>query len=193
MIRNDKNSHDHLHLLKFFNSRNSYAFGNVYALFYNELHYYTVLLYRDTEVDAFDVIQDVFSNIWIHEDIQFGSLDGVKAYLYKSIRNSFNNYITKKAVVHRYESELRNNEDAVMVEIIESETYSLAEYVLGILPTDCAEIFRLVFEGWSIDEIAEKLGKGKQTIYNKKHETVKFLRDKISNDKLLFIATILGI
>lgn len=187
----EKNSDTNLLLLKHFNSRESIAFGNVYALFYNELHYYAAILYRKTEVDAGDVIQDVFSNIWVSGDIQFQSLDGLKAYLYRSIRNAFHNYIQKRSVIAKYEDELRNDEDAVMVDIIESETYSLMEATLGILPKDCAEIFRLLFDGWSTEEIAEKLGREKQTIYNKKHETVKILKNKIAKETHLSLPTIL--
>lgn len=178
----DKNNLSNLLLLKRFNSRESVAFGEVYCLFYNELHYYTAILYRNTEIDAGDVLQDVFSSIWVNGNIQFVSLDGVKAYLYQSIRNAFNNYIVKKAVISKYENELRNDEDYAMVSIIESETYSLLEATLGGLPKDCAEIFQLIFDGWSVEEIAGKLGKQKQTIYNKKHATITLLKEKISKE-----------
>lgn len=180
-------------LLKKFNGRDSYAFGCVYDLYYTELHYYAAILYRKSEVDPPDIIQDVFANIWTNGDIQFASLEGIKSYLYRSIRNSFNNFIVKRMVISKYENELRNNEDAIMVDIIESETYTLLESVLGMLPKEGAEIFKLIFEGWSVDEIAEKLGKQKQTIYNKKHETIKFLKDKLSKDKMLFIVTLFGV
>lgn len=178
----DKNNPLNLQLLKRFNSRESDAFGEIYGLFYRELHYYTAILYRKTEIDAGDVLQDIFSNIWVNGNIQFGSLDGIKAYLYQSIRNAFNNHIAKKTVISKYENELRNNEDYAMVSIIESETYSLLEATMGGLPKDCAEIFRLIFDGWSVEEIAEKLGKQKQTIYNKKHQTISLLKEKISKE-----------
>lgn len=193
MNYNDENNISNLLLLKKFNSRDGRAFGSVYALYYNELHYFAAILYQKTEVDAGDVIQDISSNIWSNGDIQFASLEGIKSYLYKSIRNAFNNFIVKKTVVSKYENELRNDENSLMVDIVESETYTLLESVLGLLPSDCVEIFRLIFDGWSVDEIAEQLGKQKQTIYNKKSETIKLLKKKISKDKLLLIITIFGV
>lgn len=182
MSSNEKYNQTDSLLLSRFNRRESVAFGNVYRLFYNELHYYSAILYRQTEVDAGDVIQDIFSNIWVNGDLQFKSLDGLKAYLYKSIRNAFNNYIQKRSVITKYENELRNNEDSAMVDMIESETYSLLEAALGMLPKDCAKIFQLLFDGWSVEEVAEKLGRKKRTIYNKKHETLTILKKKIAKD-----------
>ena len=41
--------------------------------------------------------------------------------------------------------------------------------------------------GWKAEEIAQKLGKNKQTIYNKKSEAIAYLKNKLSKDSLLLL------
>ena len=38
-----------------------------------------------------------------------------------------------------------------------------------------------------MEEIAQKLGKNKQTIYNKKSEAIAYLKNKLSKDSLLLL------
>lgn len=174
-------------LLKNFNSRDSRAFGDVYSMYYRELHNYAALVYRDTGEDSADIINDIFSNIWNNESLSFSGLEGIKAYIYTSIRNSFKNWISRKQSARKYQKVISDDRDSILVDIIESEVYSIAEEAIGLLPKDCAEIFKLTIEGWSVDEIAEKLGKQKRTIYNKKYEAICILKSKLSKYQLMIL------
>lgn len=68
-----------------------------------------------------------------------------------------------------------------------SELRGNCKYILGLLPEECAEVLRLFFEGLNTEEIALKLGKTKQTIYNKKHEAISILKKKISKEDIFLI------
>lgn len=169
-------------LLKRFNEREHSAFGEIYSLFYDDLHRYTLYLYRDTDIDSNDVIQDIFLRLWERRDIVFDNIIKIKGFVIISIKNSFKNHIrhlkheTKYAEVFDKEFEY---------DVIEFELYSIVNEVMNILPKDCAEIFRLYLEGYKPNEISEIVGKQVQMIYNKKQESISLLRKKLSKDKLM--------
>lgn len=184
MIMN-KNKNNELYVLERFNRREAEAFGKVYSLFYTELIHFTTKLYSDTEVTPSDVIHDIFVNLWQSEKQVFNDLINIKAYIYKSIKNSFSNYIRHKKYIDKYRSEIITDNDTFTVEIIESEVCSLVNQALDMLPSDCAEIVKLYIEGWDIKEISDNLNIPKRTVYNRKNEAITILKLKNKSGKLL--------
>lgn len=176
---------DEERLLTMFNERNNSAFTTIYSKFYVELHYYAIKIYKGTNIDPQDSIQDVFLKLWQSKNTVFSSQYEIKSYLYISLRNDFNNFIKKNNHNFKYiESQIK---DSCLFEanIIESEIFSYFSYLLDMLPKDSADILRLFFNGWSAEEITLKTGWTKQTIYNKKHKAIKFFQEKICKDKVL--------
>ena len=174
-------------LLKNFNRRIEKDFGKVYSLFYNDLFYFTAKLYQHTEVEPRDAIHDVFLNLWQSPSLKFERLTDIKAYLYVSLRNHFKSYIRHHQCVEKYKAGQLLDKDSFEVDIIESETLSTFHHILGLLPEERAEILKLFLNGWKAEEIAQKLGKNKQTIYNKKSEAIAYLKNKLSKDSLLLL------
>ena len=84
------------------------------------------------------------------------------------------------------------NTRTIEFDILESELRGNCEYILGLLPEECAEVLRLFFEGLNTEEVALKLGKTKQTIYNKKHEAISILKKKISKEDIFLITLFLS-
>lgn len=179
-------------LLKNFNRRIEKDFGKVYSLFYNDLFYFTTKLYQHTEVEPRDAIHDVFLNLWQSTSLKFERLTDIKAYLFVSLRNHFKSYIRHNQYIEKYKVDQLLDKDSFEVNIIESETLSTFHYVLGLLPEESAEILKLFLNGWKVEEIAQKLGKNKQTIYNKKSEAITYLKSKLSKDSLLFFFVLLA-
>lgn len=180
-----------LNLISLFNDRSKNALGEVYSQLYNELHYYAIGLYRDTPIDPYDAIQDVFLSLW-QSNVKFDALKNLKAYLFISIRNNFRRYISTIKTADKFRDYKLRERDLFHIDVIESEVLSNMHHILKLLPDDSAEILRLFFEGWNIDDIAEKLGKTKRTIYNKKSEAIASLRDKLSPDELLLILLLIS-
>lgn len=176
-----------------FNSRDSSAFEEVYLALYDELHYYTAGLYRDTRVESCDIVHDVFIALWDNKSIKFDEILNIKAYLYVSIRNRFKSHLTHIKCVDKYNDYVRSDEKYFEVDIIESEVLAQMHNILNILPRDSAEILSMMLKGWSIEEIAESMGKTKRTIYNKKSEAISFLRRKISDDKIFLLIHFIGV
>lgn len=174
-------------LLKNFNHRIEKDFGKVYSLFYNDLFYFAAKLYQHTEMEPRDAIHDIFLNLWQSDTLKFEHLTDIKAYLFVSLRNHFKSYVRHHQYIEEYEASLLLDKDQFEVNVIESETLSTFHHILGLLPEESAKILKLFLNGWKAEEIAQKLGKNKQTIYNKKSEAIAYLKNKLSKDSLLLL------
>lgn len=178
-------------LIALFNDRSKEALGEVYSMLYTELHYYAIGLYRETPIDPYDAIQDVFLSLW-QSNVRFEALINLKAYLFIAVRNNFRKYISNIKTADKFRQYHLHEKEMFHIDVIESEVLSSLHHILRLLPDESAEILRLFFEGWNIDDIATKLGKTKRTIYNKKSEAIATLRDKLSPDELLILLLIFG-
>lgn len=171
-------------LLKRFNSRDSVAFGEVYILLYDELFYFTSRLYNETEITADDVIHDTFVHIWEHSTQKFEGLENLKAYIFTSIRNRFHNYTIHQKIVEKFQYE---NHDFIS-DVVESETLSIINQAIGLLPQECAKVFKLHIDGWQVKDIAKELGKSESTVYAQKQEAISTLKKKLPKNLYLFLS-----
>lgn len=172
-------------LLKKFNDRDRTAFGQVYSMFYSELYYYTSNLYQNSSIEACDIIQDVFVNIWQSPKRKFDRLEGIKAYLFVSIKNSYRNFYVHNKLTNKLNHKLAEDDDLFIVQAVESEIFSIVPSMLNMLPEECAKSFKMFIEGWDIKEIAEVLGKKKSTIYNQRQEAIAILRKQMKNGLII--------
>lgn len=179
-------------LLNLFNNRVIEALGDIYSMFYSELHYYAINLYKGTSIDSTDAVQDTFLNLW-QTSARFDDIINIKAYLFIAIKNNFKQYIKKNRLHDRFKDYSFHEQELFQVDVIESEVISNMHHILKLLPAESADILQLFFEGWEIDDISKKLGKTKRTIYNKKSEAIGLLRNKLAADKLLLIITFLKV
>lgn len=173
-------------LLKKFNNRDEYAFGEVYSMFYHDIVLYASMLYRTEIVHPADVVQDIFVKLWQSPNIQFDALYKVKSYVYTAVKNDFRDFISHNKHIEKYRNMI-SLEDNFQIDIIENEAYSMIERSLNVLPEECAKIMKMVLDGWKPGEIAEQLGCSQQTVYNQKYEAIQILRKKMNNNKLLFM------
>lgn len=187
----EKRSKDDI-LLEKFNRRDSKAYSDVYLLFYDPLFLFTNRMYQGTEVDANDVIHDIFINIWERKDLKFNSFDHIKGYIYLSVRNKFKAYISHRKHVDKFATATAVDEEQSVSYMIESETISILNSAIGILPTECAKVLKLFIDGWEIKDIAEKLGKSQSTVYNQKNEAISILKKKFSSNKMFLIISLLS-
>lgn len=162
-----------------FNRRDERAFIKIYENLYKELCHFASSLYRDGDMTAQDVVHDLFVNLWTSKNIKFQTEENLKAYLYVSIKNGFKNYIKHQNHVHKYQNVVSCEEDYFVTKMVETETYSVLSQAVNILPEECARIFKMTLNGWSTDEIADKLGKSKSTIYEHKQNAVKIIKKNL--------------
>lgn len=174
-----------------FNQRQSSAFGDVYELLYERLHIYTAKLYKDTTTEPGDIIHDIFIKIWKSPKRDFGSMVEIKTYLFVSIKNSRNTLHSQMKYAEQYVKTARSESEQFRIDVIEAEVFSLFDHALRLLPKESAEILDLFFKGWKPEEIAKKLGKSPQSIYNRKSEALAILKKKIPKEHLIMFLAIM--
>lgn len=179
-------------LLSRINNGETEAYGELYSLFFNELYYYTSKLYQNTEIQAADAVQDVFLAMWQSPGHNFLSLSGIKAYLFVSVRNNFKKYIRHTKHKNKFLDYSADEFDRFEADVFEAEIFNLFHTILDMLPAETAEIFQLFFKGWSAKEIAEKMGKSTQTIYNIRSQALAILRKRLSKDVMGLLLTLLS-
>lgn len=185
----DNNDDDSL-LLSNFNDRESNAFVSIYSLLYNDLYYFTRLLYQDTVVEPCDIIHDNFIKIWNHKSLQFDTLQNIKGYMMISIKNGFKNYLTHKKIEEHYRQGI--DDDYFVIKMAEMETFSILSEAINLLPEECARVFQLYVDGWSVKEIASKLNKSPNTVYTQKNDAIKLLKSKLSKKNFAILLNIMG-
>ncbi len=181
-------------ILEKFNNKDQEIFGSIYSLLYNDFYRYALHLNEGNEEEAQDVIHDVFMKIWSDNKISFDSLPQLKAFVFISIKNSFINNLNHNKIKREYYSkdiELENEEYDYEYDLLRSEIYSQIDKALATLPSECSGVIKLYIEGFKPSEIAVKLNKSIQTVYNMKQIAINTLKKKISDYKILSI--IMGI
>ena len=76
-------------LLESFNRRNPKAFSIVYRMIYRELYLYATHIFNPLNLPAEDVIQDIFTDIWLRESVQFPSLPYIKTFCFIALKNAY--------------------------------------------------------------------------------------------------------
>lgn len=84
---------DDIILLESFNRRNPKAFSIVYRMIYRELYLYATHIFNPLNLPAEDVIQDIFTDIWLRESVQFPSLPYIKTFCFIALKNAYKNKI----------------------------------------------------------------------------------------------------
>lgn len=180
-----------LKLIKSFNKRDPAAFGEVYLQLFDRIVTFADRLYLNTDVDSEDAVSAIFCELWQNLSIRFDSIQQITAYLYTAVRNDYKDYL--KHLIHReeYADYVKRDQEFFETAIIEADVFAYLNNILSLLPEDSAYIMRRFFEGYSTEEIAEEVGKSKRTIYNRKHEIMKYLKDKLSKSDFMLISMLL--
>ena len=171
-------------LLDRFNDRDSEAIGDVYSLLYRELFHYAHSLFRDTNEDPKDIIQDVFLDVFQKKHLKFDTLDKLRAFIFVVIKNRLRVHCNRDKYVNKVKGDILLDEKRFMLQMAESEIISIIPSALDLLPKECAKSFRMFLDGYDIKEIAEKLGKKQSTIYNQRKSAIATLRAKLDRDKI---------
>ncbi len=174
-------------LIRRFNRREESAFEHIYGLLYQDLLYFSIKLFHNSDLVPQDTLQDLFMKLWIEKHISFNSLEHIKAYMYTSIRNCFREYHSHQKVKNKYEQTLQNEEDLFTSYLVETEVISELSHHPELFPKECAKVLKLYLEGWDIKDIAEKLGKSPSTIYTQRQEIIMILKKLMKRELFSFI------
>jgi RNA polymerase sigma-70 factor (ECF subfamily) len=158
------------------------AFEQLFLRYYAGLVSFAHKLVADDDL-ARELVQDVFVQFYEKRE-SIGIHTSLKAHMYQSVRFRCLNYLKRQSLI-------RGHHQVIFEETKESEAYyhdALEQTELEIklfsliqsLPEKCREVFELSrFEGFSNQEIADKLELSKRTVETQISKALKFLRDNI--------------
>jgi RNA polymerase sigma-70 factor (family 1) len=169
------------------------AFRSLYDR-YNKKIYFFALKYLGNNVEAEELVQSVFINVWENRE----SLDptlSVKNYIYKAAVNYIYNYLKKKAIRARFiESEIGKGEvhsNLTYEEVFFHDLERSVNSIVGSLPSQQKKIFQLSrYEGLTNKEIAEKLDLSLRTVENQMYRALRIIRKNLKEG--LFLLMILN-
>lgn len=133
-----------------------------------------------------DIVQDIFLKFWEKRQ-SFSDIYSVKAFFYKSIRNSCLDYIKHEKVKDKYIKQslhLKEIDQSFWDEIIKKEAYSIVYEEINKLPEMGKEVLLLTLSGKNNEEIAQELGIAVNTVKTHKSRAYKVLRKNLEG--LLF-------
>ncbi len=159
--------------------------------------YHTILfLYAQKFVQrniALDLVQDIFVAMWEKKKFDMDELS-VKAYLFKSVRNSCLNYLKHEKIVSKHmENKLASLSEQEICyyesgekSFIEKEDLDKIYGIINSLPDIYREIIELSrFDGLRNKEIAEKLDIPLRTVETRLFRALSMLKEKLSNHLFL--------
>ena len=163
------------------------AFKSLYNR-YNKKIYFFSLKYLKNNVEAEELVQSVFINVWENRE----SLDAtifVKNYIYKAAINYIYNYLKKKAISARFvESEINKGEKLSNLTYEEVFFHDLERSINSIvktLPFQQQKIFLLSrSEGLTHKEIAGKLDLSERTVENQMYRALKTIKNILKEELL---------
>lgn len=165
---------DDLALLESFNRRNPRAFSIVYQMIYRELYLYATRIFTPLNLPVEDVIQDIFTDIWLRDTVQFPSVLYIKTFCFIALKNAYKNKIKHLGYQQHFEMEAKL-EHEFSEDLAYVEACNLLYESVRLIPQDYAQIIYMYLEGWKAEDISKKLGIAIQTVYNKRREAILIL------------------
>ena len=169
-------------LFRLIKEDNEIAYSMLYQRYWSLLFIHAGKMLRD-EVEAMDVVQEVFTNLWMkREGIHI--IGPVKAYLYRSVRNETLNHINRHKVKEKYIDSLaafiESSKNVTEEHVLFAELIELIEREIAALPEKMRSIFELSrFHGLSHENISEELNISSHTVKKTINRAIKQLRRQI--------------
>ena len=169
------------------------AFKSLYNRYSKKIYYFS-LKYLSDNVEAEELVQTVFINVWVNRN----SLDetiSVKNYIYKAAVNYVYNYLKKKAIRSRFiESEINKGEIPSDVTYEQVYFHDLERSINSIVETMSSQqqkIFQLSrYEGLTHKEIASKLNLSVRTVENQIYRSLKKIKSILKAGVFLVLTLI---
>lgn len=155
------------------------AFKSLYNR-YNRKIYFFSLKYLGNNIEAEELVQSVFINVWENRE-SLDATNSVKNYIYKAAVNYIYNYLKKKTIHARFiESQMHNDEihsNLTYDQVFFHDLERLINSIVGNLPSQQQKIFLLNRnEGLTHMEIAGKLNLSVRTVENQMYRALKTIR-----------------
>ncbi|SHF29697.1 RNA polymerase sigma factor [Pedobacter caeni] len=161
---------------------NQDAFTEIYDRYWRIMygHVYKMLL---DEEESKDVIQELFSALWINSDRVPDQLN-LSGYLYVMAKNKVLNLIRKNKFQTAYLNSLSGfiteASTATMDQLNERDLAAAIEKEIQGLPPRMKEVFELSRkENLTYKEIAERLGTSEETVKKQMHNSIRSIKHRL--------------
>jgi len=157
----------------------------LFTKYYRSLCYFAWQMVQDKAL-AEDLAQDAFVSYFQHRESVSGDEKAIKAFLYSSIKFAVYNLNRKSRTIERFwERHSYQESDDIDYEhdLIRTEFMMAIHQTLSSLPKGCRKIMTMSYiDGFSNDEIAEKLELSINTVKTQKKRGLQVLRLKLRSD-----------
>ena len=158
---------------------NEKAFIKLYDLYKDKIYTYSLKLLK-SQVNAEEMLQDVFMKVWQKRETLDASRS-FKSYLYTIARNKCFDFLEKASNDVKLRQTIfyqsQKSFSAADVQLIESDFNKIKEEAYNSLPPRRREIFEMSREqGMTYDEIGEKLGISTNTVKSQMNKALESLR-----------------
>lgn len=161
---------------------NTKDFKRVFTKYYPLLCFYVNSIIN-SEIDADDIVEDLFIKLW-EQKITFNGEDNCKYYLYKSAKNLSINFLKQKQRTIEKHDQAYSLAD--LIEKDHSHALIKAEFLSQIiseiekLPPQESKILLLTLKnGMGVTEIADLLGLSVQTVKNSKYRATQKMKQRL--------------
>lgn len=158
------------------------AYNEIYNRYWGILYRHALRMLDDTDL-AKDVIQDVFTMLWVKgKELELNT--SLSSFLYASVRNRTMNQIDHSKVRDNYisslETAIEEGEATTDLLLMEKELAKRIEAELSLLPEKMRRVFELSrIHDYSYKQISEELNISDNTVKKQMSNALKILRMKL--------------
>lgn len=166
------------------------GFNYFYNLYYKPLVHFAFTLVKNTG-EAEDIVEDSFVKFW-QKRTGIEKLQGVKSWLYTTVRNASFNVLEKQNNRKAYAAQLKNFPPATLPDIqqniIIAESMHQVYLALQNLSPKYQQVFKMLYvEGREVKDIAKELNLPLSTVKSQKAKTLELLRKQLPHLGILMI------
>lgn len=170
----------------FININNEKTFEGIFKAHYESLVFFA-LKYVNDEAVAEELVQEMFSNLWIKSETLFIKTS-LKSYLYGAVRNACLNYLKHEKIKQAHAAyEMQHQSSVVNDDFLEfDELQDKINAAFDKMPEKCRQMFEMNrYEGKRYQEIADELDVSIKTVENQMGKALKILRNELKDYLIL--------
>lgn len=177
-------------LVQLLQNGNVAAFDSLFKVYSPKLYGFA-LKYFKNELDAEELVQEVFVKVWENR-LTLKSELSFKSYLFTIALNQIRKHFNKKATSLRYLESLQNEPEFADNQTINDDNYETAlveiNHIIERMPPRRREIFtKSKLEGKSSKEIAAELNISAGTVDNQVSEALRFIRTQLKSESMVLV------
>ncbi len=167
-----------------------FAFDQLFAKYSKKLYYFAKN-YLDSKEDAEGLVQEVFLKIWekrkeLKEHLSFNAY--IYTITYNAIRKHFRKKTREKKYLDSYLENFDETHNNTAMDIEYNNLRELANKAIEKLPEKRKMVFLLSRqEGFTNEEIANRLRISKNTVENQMTQALKFLKEQLGKETVFSI------